>query len=153
MTSMLLPDTERTSFVVELEHFSGPLDLLLTLIKEEQVEITDIPVAHIVQQFLLRIHGLGLGAAAEYLEMAARLLRIKAQMLLPRGLDDEGWEDPRAELVRRLLEKPQMREVKVQHARRGDARRVRFARGRQAPTVRADLQTALARSLQAQVGA
>ena len=88
MTSVLLPESERTAFVVELDHFSGPLDLLLSLIKEEQVEITDIPIARIVEQFLQRIHGLGLGAAAEYLEMAARLLRIKAQMLLPRGHDE-----------------------------------------------------------------
>jgi segregation and condensation protein A len=59
-----------SSFIVELPHFSGPLDLLLTLIREEQVEITDIPIARICDQFLLRIHSLGLGEAAESLEMA-----------------------------------------------------------------------------------
>lgn len=117
-------------FVVELEQFSGPLDLLLTLIREEQVEITDIPIARICEQFLLRIHSLGLGEAAEYLEMAARLLRIKVQMLLPRhGGDDDAWEDPRAELVRRLLEYQQMREVVDVLERRGEDRRNRFARG------------------------
>jgi segregation and condensation protein A len=117
------------AFVVELDHFSGPLDLLLTLIRDEQVEITDIPVARICEQFLSRIHSLGLTAAAEYLEMAARLLRIKAQMLLPHGQDDEGWEDPRAELVRRLLEYQQMREVVDLLEHRGESRRNRFARG------------------------
>jgi segregation and condensation protein A len=118
-----------TAFVVELDAFSGPLDLLLSLIREEQVEITDIPIARICEQFLLRIHQLGLSEAAEYLEMAARLLRIKIQMLLPRLGDDEEWEDPRAELVRRLLEYQQMREVVDILERRGEDRRNRFARG------------------------
>jgi segregation and condensation protein A len=116
-------------FVVELDQFSGPLDLLLTLIREEQVEITDIPVARIAQQFLERIHGMGLGEAAEYLEMAARLLRIKAQMLLPRSEGDEEWEDPRAELVRRLLEYQQMREVVDVLEDLAERRRERFGRG------------------------
>ena len=97
-------------FNVELTAFSGPLDLLMTLIREEQVDIYDIPVARIAEQFLLRIRSLGLNEAADYLEMAARLLRIKAQMLLPRG-EEELWEDPRAELGRRLLEYQQMREI------------------------------------------
>jgi segregation and condensation protein A len=122
-------DASAATFVVELEQFSGPLDLLLALIREEQVEITDIPIARICEQFLRRIHSLGLGEAAEYLEMAARLLRIKVQMLLPRLGDDEEWEDPRAELVRRLLEYQQMREVVDVLERRGEDRRNRFARG------------------------
>ncbi|HUF29303.1 MAG TPA: segregation/condensation protein A [Gemmatimonadaceae bacterium] len=153
MTSMLISDTDRTAFVVELDHFSGPLDLLLSLIKEEQVEITDIPIARIVEQFLLRIHGLGLGAAAEYLEMAARLLRIKAQMLLPSGMDDEGWEDPRSELVRRLLEYQQMREVVDLLERLGEDRRNRFARGWQAPVPPAVVESPLALSLPELLGA
>ena len=117
----------RTGFVVELPAFSGPLDLLLTLIREEQVDIYDIPIARICEQFVVRIRTLGLNEAAEYLEMAARLLRIKAQMLLPRG-DEEQWEDPRAELVRRLLEYQQMREVVDLLERRGEERRNQFAR-------------------------
>ena len=115
------------SFVVELAHFSGPLDLLLTLIREEQVDIYDIPISHIATQFVQRIRTLGLNEAAEYLEMAARLLRIKAQLLLPRG-EEETWEDPRAELVRRLLEYQQMREVVDVLERRGEERRNQFAR-------------------------
>jgi segregation and condensation protein A len=118
-----------SSFIVELDQFSGPLDLLLTLIREEEVEITDIPIARICEQFVARLGGLELSDAAEYLEMAARLLRIKAQMLLPRSQDDESWEDPRAELVRRLLEYQQMREVVDVLEDRSEERRNRFARG------------------------
>ncbi|HVF39463.1 MAG TPA: segregation/condensation protein A [Gemmatimonadaceae bacterium] len=115
-------------FVVELTQFSGPLDLLLSLIRDEQIDIQDIPVARIAKQFLERISTLALDEAADYLEMAARLVRIKAQMLLPRRDGDEPWEDPRAELVRRLLEYQQVREVVDVLERRSDDRRNRFAR-------------------------
>src|SRR5687767_7770983 len=115
------------AFVVELSAFSGPLDLLLSLIRDEKVDIYDIPIARIAEQFLGRIRTLGLNDAADYLEMAARLLRIKAQMLLPRG-DGEEWEDPRAELVRRLLEYQQMREIVDVLEQRADERRMHFAR-------------------------
>ena len=98
-------------FVVSLDRYSGPLDLLLALIRREEIDIWDIPIARIADQFLEAIHLLGLDEAAEYLEMAARLLRIKAQMLLPRRGDEEPWEDPRHELVRRLLEYQQIREI------------------------------------------
>jgi segregation and condensation protein A len=116
------------AFVIELSEFSGPLDLLLTLIREEQVDIYDIPIARIAEQFVLRIRTLQLNEAADYLEMAARLLRIKAQMLLPRSDGDEAWDDPRAELVRRLLEYQQMREVVDVLERAGEERRNRFSR-------------------------
>lgn len=119
---------DRASFIVELPEFSGPLDLLLSLIRDEQVDIYDIPIARIAEQFLARIHGLPIDEAAEYLEMAARLLRIKAQMLLPRPDGAEAWEDPRAELVRRLLEYQQVREVVDVLERLSDDRRNRFAR-------------------------
>ncbi len=121
-------DSANPPFVVELDQFSGPLDLLLSLIRDEQVDIYDIPIARIAEQFLARISTLGLDEAADYLEMAARLLRIKAQMLLPRAEGEETWEDPRAELVRRLLEYQQMREVVDLLERRGEERRNRFAR-------------------------
>jgi segregation and condensation protein A len=128
VSATLEPQTT-SSFIVELDQFSGPLDLLLVLIRDEQVEITDIPIARICEQFLERIDRLQLSEAAEYLEMAARLLRIKAQMLLPRSQDDEDWEDPRAELVRRLLEYQQMREVVDLLEDRSEERRNRFGRG------------------------
>jgi segregation and condensation protein A len=121
------PKAESGPFMVELTAFSGPLDLLLTLIRDEQVDIYDIPIARIAEQFLLRIRSLGLNEAADYLEMAARLLRIKAQLLLPRG-ENEEWEDPRAELVRRLLEYQQMREIVDVLEQRADERRRQFAR-------------------------
>ena len=127
--SAILEAETTSSFIVELEQFSGPLDLLLTLIREEEVEITDIPIARICEQFVARLSEMELSDAAEYLEMAARLLRIKAQMLLPRSQDDESWEDPRAELVRRLLEYQQMREVVDVLEDRSEERRNRFARG------------------------
>ena len=131
MTSAYAQDVNgpppESSFMVELTAFSGPLDLLLALIRDEKVDIYDIPIARICEQFVIRIRTLGLNEAADYLEMAARLLRIKAQMLLPRG-EEEQWEDPRAELVRRLLEYQQMREVVDVLERRGEERRNQFAR-------------------------
>jgi segregation and condensation protein A len=120
---------DQAGFVVELEQFSGPLDLLLHLIREDEVDITDLPIAKIADQFLAAISELGLNQAADYLEMAARLLRIKAQMLLPRRGGDDAWEDPRAELVRRLLEYQQIREL-VEWMQQAAARRAeQFGRG------------------------
>lgn len=117
------------AFVVDLEQFQGPLDLLLNLIRQEEIEIVDIPIAKITDQFLDAIQSLGLNQAADYLEMAALLLRIKIQMLLPRPLDDTDWEDPRAELVRRLLEYEQIKEVVVWIGARAEHRSDRFGRG------------------------
>ncbi|MFL5404086.1 MAG: segregation and condensation protein A [Gemmatimonadales bacterium] len=116
-------------FVIELEAYSGPLDLLLHLLREEQIEIADIPIARIADQFLQAVHDLGLNQAADYLDMASRLVRLKAQMLLPRHTDEDGWEDPRAELVRRLLEYQQIREVSVWMGRSAERRAEQFARG------------------------
>lgn len=121
-------DTE-TAFIVRLEAFSGPLDLLLHLIRQQEIDITDIPVGEIADQFLAVIHALGLNEAADYLEMAARLLRIKVQMLLPRPFDEEDWEDPRADLVRRLLEYEQIRELASWLSARVERRAERFSRG------------------------
>ena len=120
-------------FTVELEQYSGPLDLLLNLIREDELDITDLPISKIADQFLAAIHELGLDQAADYLEMAARLLRIKAQMLLPRRLGDDEWEDPRADLVRRLLEYQQIRELVGWLERAAAARAERFGRGWEAP--------------------
>ena len=127
-TEAVAEPVQSIGFFVDLPAYAGPLDLLLSLIRDEKVDIYDIPIAHIARQFLLRIRVLQLNDAAEYLELAARLLRIKAQMLLPRHGETETWEDPRAELVRRLLEYQQMREVVDILERRGDERRSRFAR-------------------------
>ena len=92
---------------VILEAFEGPLDLLLYLIKRQNLDILDIPIADITRQYMHYIEmmqQLRLELAAEYLVMAAMLAEIKSRMLLPRSVSDEDEEDPRAELVRRLQE-------------------------------------------------
>jgi segregation and condensation protein A len=100
---------------VQLEKFEGPLDLLLFLIKKNEVDIYDIPIADITQQYLAYleiIEFLDLENAGEFVLMAATLIRVKAQMLLPKPeVDEEEVEDPRAELVRRLLEYQRFKEV------------------------------------------
>jgi segregation and condensation protein A len=100
---------------VQLQNFEGPLDLLLFLIKKNEVDIYDIPIAEITQQylaFLQVIEFFDLENAGEFILMAATLMRIKAQMLLPRpALEDEEIEDPRQELVQRLLEYQKYKEV------------------------------------------
>ena len=121
------------AFVVELDRFEGPLDLLLHLIREQDIDIFDIPIAQITRQFLQAIAGvevLGLDRAGEFLELAATLVRIKAQMLLPRRPDGTGeQEDPRAELVRRLLEYEHFREASLRLAEAQADRARRYARG------------------------
>ncbi|MCI0435553.1 MAG: segregation/condensation protein A [Gemmatimonadetes bacterium] len=121
------------AFVVEIERFTGPLDLLLHLIREQDVDIFDIPIAQITAQFLAAIEGIeqyGLDRAGEFLETAALLVRIKAQMVLPRRqLDGEAWEDPRAELVRRLLEYEHFREAAICLEQAESRRRLRHPRG------------------------
>src|SRR3954471_15279381 len=93
---------------VILEAFEGPLDLLLYLIRRQNIDILDIPIAEITRQYVDYIelmHDLKLELAAEYLVMAAILAEIKSRLLLPRPPEIEGLEeDPRAELVRRLQE-------------------------------------------------
>jgi segregation and condensation protein A len=105
-------------YLLKLDIFEGPLDLLLYLIKEQKMDIYDIPVAEITKQYLQYIdliQDLNLDLAGEYLIMAAELTRIKSKMLLPRNeteedLEDEG-EDPREELTRKLLEYQRYKEV------------------------------------------
>jgi len=107
---------EGTGYRVHLENFEGPLDLLLFLIKRDEIEITEIPIAHITEQFLASIgdaDALDLDRAGEFLLMAATLMRIKAKMLLPAAEDEEEEDavDPRAELVRRLLEYKEFKRI------------------------------------------
>jgi segregation and condensation protein A len=130
------------AFMVELERFQGPLDLLLHLIRAQDIDIFDIPIAHITNQFLAAIKGadaLGLDRAGDFLELAALLIRIKAQMLLPRRTDEAGeWEDPRAELVRRLLEYEHFREAAQRLAAAEQERLRLYARGYVPPLPEAD---------------
>ncbi len=103
---------------VQLEKFEGPLDLLLFLIKKNEVDIYDIPIADITQKYLAYleiIEFLDLENAGEFVLMAATLIRIKVQMLLPKPeVDEEEVGDPRAELVQRLLEYQRFKEVAEQ---------------------------------------
>lgn len=93
---------------VFLEAFEGPLDLLLYLIRKQNIDVLDIPVAEITRQYMGYVelmHSVRLELAAEYLVMAAMLAEIKSRMLLPRSSEaQEEEDDPRAELIRRLLE-------------------------------------------------
>ena len=92
---------------VILEAFEGPLDLLLYLIKRQNLDILEVPIADITRQYMSYIdmmQTLKIEIAAEYLLMAAMLAEIKSRMLLPRPVDDDDEHDPRAELVRRLQE-------------------------------------------------
>ncbi|HLR66362.1 segregation/condensation protein A [Virgibacillus alimentarius] len=99
------------TYQVKLNAFEGPLDLLLHLINQYEIDIYDIPVATITEQYMHYIHTmkrLELNIASEYLVMAATLLEIKSQMLLPKqeivDEPDEYMEDPREELMQRLIE-------------------------------------------------
>ena len=129
---------EAALYEVKLDVFEGPMDLLLYLIRKDELDIYDIPIAHITTQylgFLQHIHQLDIEQASDFILMAATLLRIKSQMMLPRedlGLDGEGEEDPKAELVRRLLEYQQFKDIADWLGVRKDERRDVYLR-RQGP--------------------
>ncbi len=112
------PEQLELPLKVKLESFEGPLDLLLFLIKKNEIDIYDIPIAVITQQYLEYLEmmkNLNLDVAGEFLLMAATLLHIKSKMLLPTPEEEtEGEkeeEDPRAELMRRLLEYQRFKEA------------------------------------------
>ena len=101
---------------IMLESFEGPLDLLLFLIRKENLDVLDIPMAELTAQYMAYVESMkanNLELAAEYLLMAAVLTEIKSRMLLPRPGSQDGDEDldPRAELVRRLIEYEQMKKA------------------------------------------
>lgn len=105
-----------SKFKVSLPDFQGPLDLLLFFIRRDELDIYNIPIAHITKEFLDYIHlmqMLDLELAGEFIVMAATLMQIKARMLLPHESEeeDENEIDPRAELTRRLLEYKQFKEA------------------------------------------
>ena len=102
------------ALLVFLEAFEGPLDLLLYLIKRQNIDILNIPIAAITKQYMEYIHlmeKLELELAAEYLVMASMLAEIKSRMLLPRPAESQDEDDPRAELVRRLQEYEQFKKA------------------------------------------
>jgi segregation and condensation protein A len=99
---------------VKLTEFEGPLDLLLFFIKRDELDIYDIPISRITREFLDYIHmmqSLDLEVAGDFIVMAAELMQIKVRMLLPKAEGDEEEEDPRAELVRRLIEYKRYKEM------------------------------------------
>ena len=107
-------DLDESAYKVTLPSFKGPLDLLLHLIKQNEIDIYDIPIALITDQYnsyLMAMEELDLEIAADYIYMAALLIHIKSKMLLPRDESAEGVEDPRAELVNRLLEYQRFKSV------------------------------------------
>jgi segregation and condensation protein A len=104
-------EAQRDSYRVKLEIFEGPLDLLLYLIKKDEIDIYDIPISHITEQYLAYLElmqELDIAVAGDFLVMASTLIYIKSKVLLPPepkvGGEDDLSEDPRAELVERLLE-------------------------------------------------
>lgn len=121
------------AYGVKLEVFEGPLDLLLFLIRKDEIDIYDIPIADVTRQFMEFVEMMGtlhLEQAGDFLVMAATLMKIKSRMLLPADPDgDEEEEDPREELVRRLLEYQQFKEVAGWLQDKQDSHRDSFYRG------------------------
>ena len=122
---------------IKIGEFAGPLDLLLFLIRKEQANLFDIPIARITDEYLRFIRlmkRLDISVAADFLVMAATLIEIKSKMLLPRdpvaGEDDEDIEDPRQELVDRLLEYEQFKSAAQMLYERSTVEQAVFPRGK-----------------------
>jgi segregation and condensation protein A len=102
-------------YKIKLDHFEGPLDLLLFFIKRDELNIYDIPISRITKEFLEYVNlikMLDLEVAGDFILMASTLMHIKVRMLLPREIDEKGEEiDPRAELIQALLEYKKYKEV------------------------------------------
>lgn len=136
----LLFEHRSAAYSVKLDTFEGPLDLLLHLIRKNELDIYDIPIALITKQYLAYLSFLkemNLEVAGDFLVMASTLLQIKSRMLLPNPEPEEGEgegeEDPRAELVRRLLEYQRYKEAGQHLAERELLGREVFARRVAAP--------------------
>ncbi|HCR48223.1 MAG TPA: segregation/condensation protein A [Bacteroidetes bacterium] len=119
---------------IQLTEFEGPLDLLLYFIRRDEIDVFDIPIAHVTQEFLQYVQALklvNLDVAGEFVYMAALLISIKTKMLLPRQEVDEEGEplDPRRELVERLLAYIRFKEGAVHLETAYEARKDQFVRG------------------------
>lgn len=131
-----------TTYTIRIDAFEGPFDLLLFFIERDELDIYDIPIAKITNDFLNYVHAmenLNIDLASEFILVAATLMRIKAKMLIPRKETDEhGNEiDPREELVQRLLEYKAYKEVTEDLRRKEESRSMTFPRG----NVEAELQS------------
>ncbi|MFO8006611.1 MAG: segregation/condensation protein A [Candidatus Brocadiia bacterium] len=124
-------------FRAELDVFSGPLDLLLHLIKQEEVDVFEVPVSRVTDRYLAAVRAMELfdvNVAAEFLVVAATLMEIKSRTLLPPAeTDEEEEEDPGVELVRRLLEYKKYKEAAGELEERARRRAARAARPRPEP--------------------
>lgn len=119
-------------YTIKLQEFEGPLDLLLFFIKRDELDIYNIPISRITREFLDYIHymeSLDLEVAGEFLVMAAELMQVKVRMLLPPEPGEEEEQDPRANLVKRLVEYKRFKEVAVQMTKREEERRKVYSRG------------------------
>jgi len=125
-------EAPRRGIRVQLPAFEGPLDLLLHLIQQNELDISDIPIAKITRQYLEMLdllRELDLEVAGEFLVMAATLMRIKARMLLPPVIEETDEVDPREGLVRQLLEYRRFKEAARDLEQMEAARRLQFDRG------------------------
>ena len=106
---------EQIDYKVQLDAFEGPLDLLLYLVKKEDIDVYDIPISHLLSEYIKYIdlaRELNIDLAGDFLEMAAELAYIKSRLLLPEStVEEEEGPDPRAELVARLLEYQKYKEA------------------------------------------
>ncbi|MDB5306985.1 MAG: scpA [Gemmataceae bacterium] len=121
------------SYTVVLDAFHGPLDLLLYLVKRDEVDVLDIPIARITDQFLEYLHvvrELDVELAGDFVVMAATLMEIKSRMLLPAGaaVAEEETADPRRELVKQLLEYRKFKDAAVALEERAERQGSRLAR-------------------------
>lgn len=115
-----------SNYRVKLTEFEGPLDLLLFFIKRDELDIYNIPIARITKEFVEYLHlmaTLDLEVAGEFIVMAATLMQIKVKMLLPQLEGEEEEEDPRAELVRRLIEYKRYKEMSLEISAMEDVQR------------------------------
>ena len=122
------------SYTIKLKHFEGPFDLLLFFIERDELDIDDIPIATVTNDFLAYIkelESLNIDVASEFILVAATLMRIKAKMLIPRKeLDELGNEiDPREELTQRLLEYKKYKEILDEMRAMEEGRSTKFNRG------------------------
>ncbi len=123
----------QTEYKIDLETYNGPLDLLLYLIRREEVDIYDIPITKITDQYMAylnELQSIDIGLAGDFLVMASTLMYVKSQTLLPRSeeLDEDDMEDPRLELVKQLLEYKRYKEASSTMTKMSEERSQRFSR-------------------------
>lgn len=120
------------NFRVDLDTFRGPMDLLLYLVRKHEIDIADLPIALVTEQFLNHLtvlEKLDVDAVGDFLEMASTLIEIKSRMVLPHGGEEaEQWEDPRQELVERLLEYKNFKDAASMLQEQSRAWQQRYAR-------------------------